>query len=129
MTETFAVKRERQAFEQVRVNAIYRALGAAETMKEIRHLAALAHAPYPQYDGYWDGEEWTLARCTTPLKSKGGLQADTGDVVLYRMRDRYLGSILPGRDDLFYSVRLGWNCSAGFGLQVIRSRYTGEPVG
>ena len=125
----FQQDRAARAAEQAEVNRVYAEDGAVAAMAEIRRLASGDHAEYPQYVGYWDGPEWTLAKATTAVRSKGGVQVETGDVVLYKRNDRYLGGIVAGRDDLFYSVRLGWNCAASYGLQIIRSRYTGEPVG
>lgn len=121
---SFHERRVEQAATQERVNEIFRLAGPVQTIDAIRQIAADAHTQYPQYDGFWDGPEWTLARVSTPLRSKGGDQALTGDVVLFRSDSRVFGG---GPE--FYSVRLGWMCAAAYGYHVIRSSYTGDPVG
>lgn len=122
--ETLEEQRIQQAAQQDRINRILEEHGPAATIEVIRQLAAADHAKYPQYNGFWDGDEWTLARATTRIRSKGGIQADTGDVVLYRCNG--FGSTFSSE---FYSVRLGWMCAAGYGLLPMTSRYTGKPVG
>jgi hypothetical protein len=122
----FNVQRIRQADDQAMVNEVYRLQGAMAAMVVIRTIADREHAGYPQYNGYWDTDEWTLGRATTTVRSKGGVQAEVGDVVL--MRTRHAGGYAFRPDRQFYSMRLGWNCSLSYGVRALRSR-NGQEVG
>jgi hypothetical protein len=114
------VKLDRFAQYQEAVNATYVQFGAQEAADLARRIAVEEHIEYPQYDGKWDG--WTLGRITMDCKSKGGTQAVKGDFVIMT-HERGMG--LSQGYTTFYSVRLGWNCSAGYGVEPIEgwSRY------
>lgn len=103
----FAAERAAQAAEQELVNTIAEKADAAFVKRTILFLADREHKGFPQYRGYWSGDEWTLHKVTQTLKSKGGAQAEAGDIVLAKRG-------ADGRT--FYSVRLGWNCSGPYGL-------------
>lgn len=45
-----------------------------------------AHAQYPQYEGYWNGDEWYVVRFTRELTTKGGVRFKVGDLALCRDR-------------------------------------------
>lgn len=61
----------------------------AEQVKDaIVEIATDAHAEYPQYDGYWDGPEWVLAKITRRLRTKGGVRFERGDIVLVNLTER-----------------------------------------
>jgi hypothetical protein len=123
---TFAAERARQANQQELVNRLAARHGDAVADRAIRFLAESENRPYSrrslavdatsphQYAGYWDGAEWVVARVTVDLVSKGGVQARAGDVVLARRGSRFVGTTDYGT---FYSVRLGWNCSIGYGVR------------
>lgn len=111
---TLNEQRAVQEFQQEWVNRLYERHGAEVAARAVRLIANAYHRSYPQYAGYWDG--WTtIAKCTTSLLSKGGLQAEVGDVLLVSpRRGRFLAIGSPDRS--FYSVRLGWNCSVSYGV-------------
>jgi hypothetical protein len=75
---------------------------------EIRRLAIAEHLPYPQYAGHFDGPEWLLGQATSPLRGKGGTQAEQGDIILMRQD--------VGGDVTFYSLRRGGLCLASHGV-------------
>ena len=108
---TLSEVRAQQAEDQDWVNSIFAANGAAEAAAVARAIADRDHAEYPQYAGHWD--DWGLAQVTTDLISKGGVQAHEGDIVLYRRPTSLLGY---GEHGTFYSLRLGWDCSAPYGV-------------
>jgi hypothetical protein len=103
---TFQARRDRQVADQAHMNNLYGELGADVAAAEIRRIAAAENAGHAQYDGYWDGPEWILGQAKHDIESKGGDQALAGDIVLMRQE---------GQRVMFYSVRLGWNCSGSYG--------------
>jgi hypothetical protein len=115
----FNAKRDEQQADQERVNAVYAEHGPIAAMAVIRDIAYTEHSAHRQYDGYWDGDEWTLGRATQTITSKGGVQAVEGDIVLMRA---VRNVISPGYDRTFFSVRLGWNCSIVYGVESIFAR-------
>lgn len=110
----FRAERAERARCQEAINTLFAEQGPGATKLAIRLRAATDHAQFPQYEGYWDGSEWTLARITIDLRSKGGDQAVAGDVVLFRYH--------YGFDPEFYSVRLGWMCAASYGYSRLERR-------
>jgi hypothetical protein len=96
------------------INETYRAGEAHAALGMARALADFEHVDFPQYDGFWD--DWGLAEATSDLVSKGGQQAQKGDVVLYK---HVPGLGFERGTASFYSVRLGWNCSAPYGMKEI----------
>lgn len=92
-------------------------LAEAGRFDEATHLARAwaerEHAPYPQYAGHWNG--WVVCKVTTDLRSKGGVQAKAGDWVLAYTTGGYAAQAT------FYSLRLGWNCSIAYGVDMRRA--------
>lgn len=52
---------------------------------DIRILAASRHAQYPQYNGYWDGPEWTLVCIKADIKTKLGRAFFKGELALAKL--------------------------------------------
>lgn len=42
---------------------------------------------YPQYEGYWDGDEWRVVRFTKRVLTKMGVAFEPGDLALLRDPD------------------------------------------
>jgi hypothetical protein len=55
-----------------------------ETLARLKAQARTHLDKYPQYDGYHDGDEWTLVRFRRSLETKGGLRFAKGEVALAR---------------------------------------------
>lgn len=74
--------------------------------------AAERHAPYPQYAGHWDGQEWQLVTITKRVKTKLGVAFEAGEVALARA-DRVGGYPHPKGWTFVtaYSVRNGIDTS------------------
>lgn len=94
--------------QQEWVNRLAERHGPDVAERAIRALAVRDHRQYPQYRGHWNG--WVAGVVTQEHRSKGGVQAAAGDVVLMH-DDPY------GWDRSFYSVRLGWNCASTWGIK------------
>lgn len=112
--DSFTARRAQQAADQADVNRTYAETGTEAALHLARALAKAEHADHRQFDGHWDG--WTLGIATSDVHSKGGDQALRGDLVLFKL-DRPGLSCTPSHS--FYSVRLGWNCSAGWGIEPV----------
>lgn len=55
---------------------------AADLRATLVLQANIDHSQYPQYEGYWDGPQWRVARVRRPVTTKMGLAFDKGDIVL-----------------------------------------------
>lgn len=55
-------------------------LARAGAERALREHAQMKHAPYPQYDGYYD--DWTLHVVTDHVAFKGGTAFRPGEIVL-----------------------------------------------
>lgn len=49
--------------------------------------AEMAHYPYPQYKGYWDGDEWRLICIPKRFRAKSGIAWEAGDWTIMRRQD------------------------------------------
>lgn len=90
------------AQEAVQVEANRIAVTDPEGARKLLLAAAnTTHAPYPQFERYWD--DWMLAALTRNLRMKGG-SVPAGDVVLANPR-------LSTGNRVFYSARRNSNIS------------------
>lgn len=113
LTEFRQMEADRAA-EQVWINEVFERSGADVASAVIRISAALAHAEYPQYHMHWAGDDWTLARVTQRIETKGGLRFDVGDIVLLQYVPGYFGG---DAEKTAYSVRGRIDVRVDYGVE------------
>lgn len=89
-------------------------VNSVRTSHAVRTAAYSQHAKYPQYAGHWDGPEWHLVEFVKPVKTKGGLRFDRGDVTLLRVEEMSaIDREVSGRthSHVAYSIRGGIDCA------------------
>jgi len=52
------------------------------TVRAIREIARQAHKDFPQYEGHWDGPEWSLAVVLRRVRTKAGVAFVRGELVI-----------------------------------------------
>ncbi len=103
------------ADKQAEINDSYEGHGIPRlAADQIRAIAAVDHADYPQYDGHWDG--WRLCRITSDIKTKGGHAFTKGDLAICNDP----GFLFPGERTV-YSIRLGCDVRLDWAVQVIET--------
>ena len=110
----FRAQRDRQTADQLYVNEVFASDGPDVAAATIRILAAAAHAEYPQYEGHWAGDDWTLARVTQRVETKGGLRFEKGDIVLLKYEPSYFGC---SAEKTAYSVRGRIDVRVDYGVE------------
>lgn len=82
--------------------------------------AEMAHYPYPQYNGYWDGDEWRLICMPKRFRAKSGIAWEPGDWTIIRRQ---------GDGESAYSLRL--NCMVQYkafdSVAMVQVRKPGQP--
>jgi hypothetical protein len=76
----------------------------AAILADRKESAAVDLGQFPQYDGKHEGPEWTLFRAKREIKTKLGVAAVRGEIVLGKIEARDLGGPTVEPIVCFYSV-------------------------